>query len=407
MSATTQASNRFYRITAPMPLHRSSRATLEEARFAWGYTKSLNEKAKEYQNRTTVPTNPEDLLKRNLDSDNPNVKRLVELAKQYGLKAMLDIDLLNPATQDVYLVSPHGHAIDYSQALVWLNQTVSPHAPHAMRPIHEDVIHPNIPLTDPWLTSMLSNPASALHVFHRIQPALEAIEDAANQAKFRSQSAQILSIACGLSTPELKCLKRWLAANPGDPCAPRLTLLDSNLSLLNHIRPTAKELGCRLVCRNALVPEGMDRVKFMPQLLTNHKRKQRLWPDRQVIEPESQDVVLALGIGEYLPIDDWKMGIELAGIRTLLGNAFALVAQGGKLFFSFFLPDHTHMEYLRNVLQWNGTQTHSIDAVHQAAQSIIPNSQLSDAFFTVTPPNDPNNPEIVGMGCLLTLQKRR
>jgi hypothetical protein len=393
--------------------NQSPRSNEADIRFCIEYFEQLTEAATEYLSRTSVPTELAAIKARNLEAagHNKDVALIVKLAENRGIaEDILRFDLLNPGIQQMVLCDPRNPDRDPAslQYIDWCRWIKSDHGNFAMLSLYEDTIAPSIPVDCDWLKVMLGNAIVCLTVYHRVIPAINAMQEAATAALKRGQRAAFTSVACGPAKRELDWLSAW-RRQYGEKNTPLLTLLDSDKTILDDITPKAKHLGCRVIRRNALNLGGLNHGFGKTQLLTDLS-KHSLWPpDLQKIAPESQDVVFATGIGEYLTPDAFRKGpLQLSGVGRSIANFFPLVKPGGKTLFSFFLKEpllqkYSNEDFLVKTLQWQGTKYNSYEQVREAVEHNVPIRDIKDAYFIPLPPGDIEGVE--SMGAVLVLEK--
>lgn len=179
-------------------------------------------------------------------------------------------------------------------------------------------------------------------------------------AMTRDRPARWLSLACGAAHPALQAVTdvRRLGG-----AVPRMTLVD--------LDPTALALA-----QSHATAQGVDTLQLhrMDILGRSGFRPSGLFGRRAAhLPPASYDMVEAIGLLEYLRIDDWTYRYNkvverrrpMAGARTFLRHAWELVAPGGHLVVGNMLTTHPQLGFTLNVIQWPHIQPRDVPTMLQ------------------------------------------
>ena len=167
-----------------------------------------------------------------------------------------------------------------------------------------------------------------------------------------------LSLACGAAHPVIDALAK---VRETGGTIPRLDLVDLDGSALALARgyADAADLSGHVATHrmNILNRAGVAPLGLIHRLVRPLRR--------------SYDLVEAIGLLEYLKIEDWHYAYNkvvrtrtvMAGARTFLRNAWALVKPGGLLIVGNMLDSHPQLGFTLNVLQWPHIQPRSVSEI--------------------------------------------
>jgi SAM-dependent methyltransferase len=296
----------------------------------------------------------------------PSNKRLRE--------GLARFDLLNAGTTDLLMYAPRG--------ILWFQYLPTALALYALM---RQGIRPGV-ADDEESRVLLDNAEIARGVRARADYFRRTMIAAASKS---GGAARITSLACGEAYAEMDVVtaKRCV-----------MTLLDINPEALNHVRTVKGYAGVQkdvlVASRNVLARGGLDvaAAKVLGAILA---RKHSHLINFASIGRGSQDLVGAIGLAEYLPLDNWKKAIfAMAGLRQFLRNAYELVAPGGKLLVGFMLYDkwgeggelNPHILFVTDVLQWGGLRPRKIEEMVQAfVESGVDKESIRDIRVVVMP----------------------
>jgi len=167
-----------------------------------------------------------------------------------------------------------------------------------------------------------------------------------------------LSLACGAAHPVIDSLSK--VRESGGPI-PHLDLVDLDSGALALARGYADAAHLRGSVSTHRM-NILNRSGVAPLALTH-----------RLVRPlrRGYDLVEAIGLMEYLKIEDWPYSYDkvvrtqtvMAGARTFLRNAWALVKPNGLLIFGNMLDSHPQLSFTLNVLQWPLIQPRSVSEI--------------------------------------------
>lgn len=199
----------------------------------------------------------------------------------------------------------------------------------------------------------------------------------------RSTRSSWLSLACGAARPAISAVAAVREAGGPEPL---ISLVDVDPGSLDLARQYSAQHGVTsVITRRMNVLERRGVVPAIPLA--------GLWP---TMPANSYDMVEAIGLLEYLNVDDWqykynkviKTSRRMAGARTFLRNAYRLVKPGGLLVVGNMLTSHPQLGFTLNVIQWPHIQPRGVDemlilmdeaGVHGDRQIYLP----SDGVYTI------------------------
>jgi hypothetical protein len=256
---------------------------------------------------------------------------------------LMKFDLLCPGMAGLLEYSPRG--------AIWLRYMPTALALYTLT--HQGWIRPGV--KDDEATRLLfDNMEVARGIRARIDWLERTMREVAKQ-KTGGDRARITSLACGEADRELHFMRRSRSI---------MTLLDIDPDALYAAskRQYTQFFGeeAMVASRNILAKNGIDAfsAKVLGAILARTKPQLM---DFSSIGKGSQDLVAAIGLAEYLPLENWRKAIfPMAGLRQFLHNAYELVAPGGKLLVGFMLYGkwgveetlNPHILFLTDVLQW-------------------------------------------------------
>jgi SAM-dependent methyltransferase len=306
----------------------------------------------------------------------PEIRKFFDGINSKALRDKLArFDLLNPGILGLF---------DYVlRTRIWLLYMPTALALYAI--VHPGWIRPGI-ADDGKARLVFDNLEVAQGIRARLDWLVRTMDDVIDRNK---GIARITSLGCGEAYKELDT-----AFNR--QCS--MTLLDINPDALNTIyRSSAYPIimeNTLVASRNVLARDGLD--TFMAKVLGAILAwKNPYLINFRSIGKESQDLVSAIGLAEYLPLDNWQKAIfPMAGLRQFLRNAYELVAPGGKLLVGFMLYDkwgeggalNPHILFLTDVVQWGGLRPRSIDEVVTAfIKSGVDENSISEIKVAIMP----------------------
>lgn len=292
--------------------------------------------------------------RRRIDAE---IRSLVQLAAEFyeGVpgsvrKRVSRIDRSNPATQSLAAKDP---AIGEWLATVPSTAALDPlYDPQACR------MPSGVRIGDE-MREWIKNIADARGIRSRAHVVRSLLTGSAVDRTAPGQSW--LSLACGAAQPVLAAVD---AIRHGGIATPSVTLLDADPDALALARRYAaqRHLTAATICARANV---LDRNGIgAGSLRIPGFRHKSNWLD-------TYDVVEAVGILEYLQVEDWTYtyrGVisskkRLAGAATFLRNAFACVRPGGMLVVGNMLDTHPQLGFTLDVIQWPHIQPRSVSAM--------------------------------------------
>lgn len=156
---------------------------------------------------------------------------------------------------------------------------------------------------------------------------------------------------------------------------PHVTIVDLSTEALNDARKLAESLKIDAFLQvermNVLRRQGLDGRVSLGEIamhkLFNKQDRARL--SREQLLPEQYGVVNAVGILEYMKLEDWayryngvvNLKTTQAGAKTFLRNINRLVKPGGDLIVGNMLDTHPKLGFTLNTIQWPHIQPRSID----------------------------------------------
>jgi SAM-dependent methyltransferase len=317
--------------------------------------------------------------------EHKEAKSILEIADKYNCRN----DIAKFDLEDVGFVTTCLENPEYIPWARWIKAAKG--AAFAMRTLYDPTfVYPKHRIQSEWLRSMWSDVAVSTAIWHRSIPAMEEIDSVSREIPvLQNRPARILVLACGEAIQEIRLVKNLNR----EGVFPEVTFVDMDERVLTSAKQASTELvNARFVVRNILNANGFAKGLNRTQLLTALAKKcpQMLSPYN--IPP--QDIIIIIGLMEYLPLDNFEKGpLHLAGISTLLKNAFVLLNPGGKLFASFFLEtafdngEHVHpnIKFLDGPIQWHGLRLHSGKTIENAVRKVIGLDDIEEAVFYLTP----------------------
>lgn len=287
------------------------------------------------------------------------------------------IDKTNPGTQELMTILPTLES--------WL-KTVPTAA--ALDPIYRPgrSTLPNGIILDDEIKEWFKNIYDAIGIRSRAKVMKDLIIREVLERE-NAQPAQWISLACGAAQPVVESMVEIEAAGG---LLPNVTLVDADSSALELAKNYAETQGygenVRLNRTNVLRRDGITYDRSQGGLFTN-----AIAAKLGRLQPESYDMVDAVGILEYLKEEDWKFKYgsvfktqrKMAGAATFIRNAFELVKPGGLLVVGNMRDTHPQLGLTINIVQWPHIQPRSIETM----QGIIQDAGI-DAEIDVYCPTD-------------------